>query len=115
VSLAQSALPQAGLLEKLLAAVRLEFRADVLLPSPEDPVLGWKPCPAAGCGRAIHENGMCTAHGIRWRKRGCPEITQFLVDPGPPLRGRTELGHCTVGGCRYGVSGKGLCARHRDK
>ncbi len=36
----QPASGQAGLLERLLAAVRIEFRADILVPGPDDPVLG---------------------------------------------------------------------------
>ena len=40
----------AGLLGKLLAAVRPEFRQDVLAFGPADPVLGGTPCKVAGCG-----------------------------------------------------------------
>ena len=50
----QPASGQAGLLERLLAAVRIEFRADILVPGPDDPVLGRPPArpPAAtGPGR----------------------------------------------------------------
>ncbi|CAL9674035.1 hypothetical protein SUDANB15_07625 (plasmid) [Streptomyces sp. enrichment culture] len=54
-----------GLLEKLLAAVRPEFRVDLLVPDADDPVLGWKRCPVAGCNRAAHEQGMCTGHAQR--------------------------------------------------
>ena len=44
----QPASGQAGLLERLLAAVRIEFRADILVPGPDDPVLGRPACPAGG-------------------------------------------------------------------
>ena len=44
----QPASGQAGLLERLLAAVRIEFRADILVPRPDDPVLGRPACPAGG-------------------------------------------------------------------
>ena len=106
---------QAILLEKLVSAVRPEFRVEVLVPDPGDPVLGYKLCQVGGCGRPVHERVLCTAHGGRWRRRGQPAIAEFLADPGPPLRGRAEPTGCTVLGCHYGVSGKGLCARHRDK
>ena len=38
-----------GLLEKLLAAVRPEFRSDELVFSPQDPVFGGRPCLVPGC------------------------------------------------------------------
>ncbi len=106
-------LHQAGLLGKLVAAVRPEFRADVLVPDPDDPVLGRRTCPVPGCDRARAEHGLCTAHGSRWRERGRPDRAEFLADPGPPLNGRRQLTGCTVSGCRYGSSGFGLCMRHR--
>ena len=108
-------LGRSGLLEKLLAAVRSEFRVDVLVPDADDPVLGWKRCPVAGCNRAAHEQGICTGHAQRWRRDGRPDLAVFLADPGPPLRGVGELTHCTAPGCRFGAAGKGLCSRHRDK
>jgi integrase len=106
---------RSGLLEKLLAAVRPEFRVDVLVPDPADPVIGFKQCVVGDCDRPVHEQGLCTGHSGRWRKRGQPDLTEFVTDPGPSIRGKTELGSCTVAGCRYGLSGRGLCARHRDK
>jgi hypothetical protein len=110
----QPAGPWAGLLEKLLAAVRREFRADILVPDPDDPVLGRRECPAAGCDRPIAQNGLCTTHGKRWNDRGRPDLAVFLADPGPPLNGRRPLAGCSVAGCRYGTSGHGLCMRHRS-
>ncbi|MFJ9822574.1 hypothetical protein ACIRU3_46745 [Streptomyces sp. NPDC101151] len=108
-------LGRSGLLEKLLAAVRPEFRVEMLFPDADDPVLGWKRCPVSGCNRAAHEQGLCTGHAQRWRRDGRPDLAVFLADPGPPLRGLGELTHCTVPGCRFGAAGKGLCSRHRDK
>ena len=110
----QPASGQAGLLERLLAAVRIEFRADILVPRPDDPVLGRPACPAGGCDRPRAENGLCTAHGKRWKDRGRPDMTAFLADPGPPLNGRRPLTACSVPGCHYGSSGQGLCMRHRS-
>ena len=106
---------RAGLLEKLMAAVRPEFRHDIFVPDQDDPVLGWTPCFVAGCDRPCVEYALCRGHGQRWRKRGCPDREVFLADPGPPLRGRCRLSGCTVPTCRFGASGRGLCARHRDK
>ena len=113
---AGSSLNRVGLLEKLMATVRSEFRVDILVPDQGDPVLGWKSCGVSGCDRPANDYELCKGHGGRWRKRrDHPDRASFLADPGPPLRGRIELASCTVTGCRYGTSGRGLCGRHRDK
>jgi hypothetical protein len=104
-----------GLLEKLMAAIRPEFRVDVLVPAPEDPVLGVPWCAVSGCDYPVADHGLCNGHRLRWRSRGHPPVTEFLADPGPALRGRTELDHCVVQGCRYGAAGRGLCYRHRKR
>jgi len=104
----------AGLLEKLLGAVRPEFRVDVYVPAPGDPVLGRPLCSAPGCDRSGWEYGLCGGHSGRWRSQGRPEMASFLADPGPELKGRGGLSSCTVGGCRFGTSGFGLCMRHRS-
>ncbi len=101
------------LTQTLMAAVRPEFRADVLVPDPDDPVLGRRACVVPDCDRALGEYGLCHAHGNRWRARGRPALAEFAADGGPPLNGRRQLTGCTVTGCRYGSSGAGLCMRHR--
>ena len=40
----------AGLLEKLLAVIRPEFRREVLVFDPRDPVFGGPPCAVPECG-----------------------------------------------------------------
>lgn len=105
----------AGLLEKLLATVRPEFRGDVLVPSTDDPVLGVPDCAVATCDYPVADHGICNGHRLRWRERGRPPLAEFLVDPGPPVRGRAALSHCAVRGCRYGAAGQGLCYRHRKR
>jgi integrase len=107
-------LGRSGLLEKLLAAVRTEFRADVFVPDPSDPVFRTTPCVVSGCVRTAAQHGLCNGHIIRWRHRGRPEMREFLADPGPAVRGRNELAACTVEGCRFGGGG-GLCTKHRDR
>jgi integrase len=77
-----------GVLEQLLAAVRPAFRRDVYFPDPADPILGLKPCGVTDCPRPVQELGMCSSHYSRWRLHGRPELTEYLVDPGPPLRKR---------------------------
>ena len=101
------------LLEKLMAVVRPEFRVEVYLVDPDDPVLGRRQCAVADCDRPVSENGLCSGHGQRWRDRNRPALAVFLADPGPVLNGRRDLSICTVIGCRYGSSGVRLCMRHR--
>jgi integrase len=103
-----------GLLEKLMAALRTEFRVDLYVPDPDHPVLGRGTCPVTGCDRAPTGHGLCPSHGKRWRNRGRPELAEFLTDPGPAVNGRRDLTGCSVSGCRYGSSGFGLCMRHRS-
>jgi len=105
---------QGGLLEKLMAAVRPEFRVEVYLPEPHDPVLGRPPCAVPGCDRSGWENRLCGGHNNRWRNLGRPDLAGFLADPGSPLIGRMPLSHCAVDGCRFGTSGFALCMRHRS-
>ncbi len=102
-----------GLLEKLVAVVRPEFRVEVYLVDPDDPVLGRRQCAVADCDRSRSENGLCSGHGQRWRDRDRPSMAVFVADPGPALNGRRDLTVCSVIGCRYGSSGFGLCTRHR--
>jgi len=103
-----------GLLEKLLGAVRPEFRVDVYVPAPGDPVLGRPRCSVPGCDRSGWEYGLCGGHSARWRSQGRPELAGFLADSGTALKGRRGLSSCTVKGCRFGTSGFGLCIRHRS-
>ena len=65
---------RAGLLEQLMAVVRPEFRVDVVVPAPEDPVLGVPDCavpaatirfPITGSATGIGCAG-ATAVGRRW-------------------------------------------------
>ena len=99
----------------MMTVVRPQFRVDVYLPDPDDPVLGRPMCCVPDCDRSRAEGRLCSGHGRRWRVAGRPDLSAFLAAPGPPLPGRIELTACTVEGCRYGVSGLGLCMRHRDR
>jgi integrase len=106
---------RAGLLEKLLTAVRAEFRTEIYRPDPGDPVFASPQCAVADCDRVASQRGLCNGHVIRWRHRGRPAMEDFLADPGRPVRGRQALPSCHVDGCRYGRFGKGLCCKHYDR
>ncbi len=73
----------AGLLEKLLAAVRPEFRADELAFALDDPVFGGDRCRVGGCGRAVQARGLCHAHYARWHDNGQPDLDHYMATAGP--------------------------------
>jgi integrase len=106
--------PPAGLLEQLLAAVRAEFRVEVLVPKVGDPIFSGPPCVVGGCDRAgeHQETGLCRGHAHRWRKQGRPDLATFIVTTSPRTYGRGPVRACTVSWCRCGLHGPGLCGRH---
>jgi integrase len=106
-----------GLLERLLGAVRPEFRTEIYVPEPGDPVFRVADCLVEGCDRLAVSRplGLCNAHAIRWRHRGRPDMADFLAAPGKPVRGRSPLPLCNVDSCGYGVNGRGLCSKHYDR
>lgn len=107
----------AGLLEKLLAAVRPEFRADVLVFDPADPVFGGGACLVPGCARAARMVGMCAGHRGRWVQAGRPDRSAFAAsdEAASPWLGHAPLAGCAVPGCGFGVHRRLLCRRHADK
>jgi integrase len=118
VTAARQVVARPGLLEQLMAVVRPEFRTDIYIPVPDDPVFVADQCAVGDCDRTAVSirRGLCNAHAIRFRKRGRPPMEDFLADPGPPVRGRRPLAPCAVDGCRYARNARnGLCSRHRDR
>ena len=101
-----------GLLEKLLAAIRPEFRQDVLAFGPADPVLGGTPCKVAGCARTGRVRGLCFGHDHRWRRQGKPDPAGFIATTDPRLKGHQKLASCRASGCLYGRKERGLCTGH---
>ena len=103
----------AGLLGKLMAAVRPQFRADELVFDQEGPVFGGKLCLVTGCGRAARGQGLCHGHQQRWAAAGRPDVAGFAAATDPRWRKNAPLSSCGAPGCRYGVTRrKGLCGRH---
>lgn len=103
---------RAGLSATLMAAVRAEFRVEVLTIDPADPVFGGPPCTVAGCERTSRSQGLCVGHNQRWLRAGRPDLTSFLVTTAPALRGRAPLASCRVETCRNGRHAYGLCTAH---
>ena len=102
----------AGLLEKLMAAVRPEFRAGDLVFDPRDPVFGGPPCAVRGCDRPHRRQGLCTSHWQRWRGSGGISIAEFTATAEPGWHGHLPLDPCVIAGCNYGAMGRGICSRH---
>ena len=84
--------PPPGLLEKLMGAVRPEFRSDVLVFDPRDPVFGGPPCLVDGCGRTGRVYGLCSSHAQRWRRHGQPDLEEFIATTDPEFGGHAARG-----------------------
>jgi integrase len=107
-----------GLLEKLLAAVRPEFRADVLSFAPDDPVFGQAgSCLVPRCERParIAGGGLCGGHYRRWLDAGKPEGAWAMTPEAarPWLASRMPQS-CQVAGCLFAARSHGLCSRHAE-
>ena len=81
----------AGLLEKLMAAVRPEFRAEILTFDPRDPVFGGSPCAVPGCERVARNRDMCWGHRQRWLQAGKPDPAAFMAATSPEWSGHLPL------------------------
>jgi len=101
-----------GLLAALAAAVRPQFRADVIDVDPVEPVFGGAACRVPGCERVARGNGMCAGHNGRWRSQGKPDLERFVTSTAPQRWGHAPLRACRAAGCRYGQRRAGLCLRH---
>ncbi len=101
-----------GLLSKLMATVRPEFRVDILVPERGALVFDAAPCRVPGCVRQPRTSGLCKGHYYQWTDAGRPDIEAFAAMASPEGLGRKELTVCVVPGCRYGGTRRGLCVRH---
>jgi integrase len=72
-----------GLLEKLAAGIRPEFRGDDLAFDRRDPVFGGKPCLVPGCERTAVGHGLCQGHRQRWATAGRPAVREFAASTAP--------------------------------
>jgi integrase len=106
---------RAGLSARLLAAVRPEFRVQVLIPAPGDLVLGTLACRVDGCPHRQRTSGLCHAHHQRWKRQGRPDLDGFLATADPTVVGRQSATPCLLGWCRFGAARRGLCVRHHER
>jgi integrase len=105
----------AGLLEKLMAAVRPEFRAEILTFDPRDPVFGGPPCAVHGCERPARNRDMCWGHRQRWLQAGKPDPAGFTASTSPEWSGHLPLPACEIPGCNFCQCGRGLCQMHHQQ
>jgi integrase len=106
---------RARLSARLLAAVRPEFRVEVLIPAPGDLILGTPPCRVDGCPHRQRHRGLCHAHHQRWKRQGRPDLEEFVAAADPTVVGRRSATPCLVGWCRFGAARRGLCVRHHER
>jgi integrase len=72
-----------GYLAALFAAVRPEFRGEVVRMDPDSPVFGRGRCEVAGCNRSGWTRQLCVAHYQRWQKGGKGDLDRFRSTTGP--------------------------------
>jgi integrase len=102
----------ASLLERLMVAVRPEFRTDVLFADATDPILRGAGCHIHGCPRPLRARGLCQGHYNRWFRQGRPPLEEYRATTSPALSGRKAPRPCVAPGCRYCRSYQGFCDWH---
>jgi site-specific recombinase XerD len=103
-----------GLLAALMAAVRPEFRRDVIIPARGEMAFGISNCRVPQCPRPTRARRLCRLHHRRWSAKGKPPMETFVANPGGSLPDG-PLPTCAVTGCSYGRASRGLCERHRRR
>ncbi|MZG15935.1 tyrosine-type recombinase/integrase [Streptomyces sp. SID5914] len=95
-----------------MAALRPEFRRDVIVPARGEMAFGVSGCRVVECSRPARARQLCRLHHRRWSAKGKPPMEKFVADPGGALPS-DALSSCTVTGCDYGRASRGICERHR--
>ncbi|HZD14115.1 MAG TPA: tyrosine-type recombinase/integrase [Pseudonocardiaceae bacterium] len=112
---ARSPGPHRRVLERLLGAVRPEFRADVLVFPAEDPVFGGGACRVQTCPRPARGHGLCQGHHLRWVGEGRPDLDEFAATTDPRWRRQRPNMQCRILGCGFGAARGGLCQLHHQR
>ncbi|WP_228566915.1 hypothetical protein [Nocardia sp. SYP-A9097] len=113
VEITETPVATPGLLGKLMAVVRPEFRADIVVPERGALVFDASGCRVSGCVRQPRTRRLCKGHYYSWKDQGRPDIDTFAVTASPVGLGRKELTVCAVPGCRFSSARRGLCVRHQ--
>jgi integrase len=92
--------------------VRPEFAVEVIVPRPDDVVLGTPVCAVPACGRSSSRHGWCQAHYRRWNLAGRPQRQEWAATVDPAVVGHRPLAVCRARGCRFGQHRDRLCYQH---
>jgi integrase len=103
------------LLAKLVAAVRVEFRSDLLVFAPADVVFGGGACRVGDCGRSARGHSLCSGHRQRWADEGRPDVDVFAAATDRRWRRQQPNMVCQIQGCGYGSARGGLCMLHGQR
>lgn len=83
MTIATLPIPEDGHLAALFAAVRPEFRGEVVRIDPDDPVFGRGRCGVTDCARTAWARLLCVAHYQRWEHHGKGDLAEFRATAGP--------------------------------
>ena len=106
--------PQTLVLERLMGAVRPEFRSSLLVFDADDPVFGGGACRVERCRRPARGNGLCPGHRQRWSTRAGRIWTDVRRLTDPRWQRQRPNARCRVDGCGYGSARSGMCAAARS-
>jgi integrase len=103
--------------ELLREAIRPQFRVDVYVAEPSDPVLFGALCAVSGCpARGAHhlkrDHYLCAAHGKQWRGDGRPDVQRWVRVGARPLQTQMLAARCQAHECPRSVFHSGLCYPH---
>jgi integrase len=104
-----------GVLSQLMAVVRPEFRADVLVFAADDPVFGGGVCLVPGCRRHARGWGLCSGHRLRWQHAGRPDLDIFVATTDSRWARQRPNAVCRVAACGYGVARDRMCQLHAQR
>jgi integrase len=110
-----------GLLAKLMAEIRPEFRVERLTIDRKvhrkfrvTGRTGRAPlsrCTGPGCGFGVRARGLCAKHYRRWQYAGYPDLSTWIV---PVIRRKVELAECSMPSCALWVENESkiFCCQH---
>ena len=101
----------------LTEAIRPQFRVEVYVAAPSDPVLFGALCAVSGCpARGAHhlkrDHYLCRAHGKQWRGDGRPDVQRWVRVGARPLQTLGLAARCEARECPRSVFYRGLCYPH---
>lgn len=105
-----------GLLAALFAAVRPEWRRNLIVAPDDRRLFVNGECRVPECGATSYgKQGVCRAHKLRWQNAGRPDFEEWLATQWGPTAGRRALSYCAVRRCEFGRHQAGLCNRHHHQ